>query len=205
VDTLLSLARARPGELTLLTLGPLTNLAAALARDAGSLRQLRELVVMGGAFREAGNVTPVAEFNVFADPEAARAVCASDLKMRWVPLDVTHRCRLRRAALAELPDTRRVRFARQITDFYMRHDAAALGEDACYLHDPLAMAAVVWPDLLRTESLVVDVEIDGRLTRGMTVADLRPGAARTDAVPNAQVCLEVDAEAFVSRFLERLP
>jgi inosine-uridine nucleoside N-ribohydrolase len=201
---LLHLAAARPGEINLIALGPLTNLAAALARDAETLRLLRRLVVMGGTFREPGNVTPMAEFNIFADPEAAQAVTRAGVPLTWVPLDVTHRCLLRPADLDALPPTPRVRFARDILGPITEFHARGHGEPACLLHDPLAVGAVLWPELIKTVPLRVEVETEGRLTRGMTVADFRPPGHRSPAVPNADVCLDVDAEAFVRRFLKRL-
>jgi purine nucleosidase/pyrimidine-specific ribonucleoside hydrolase len=203
-ETLLSLARERPGEVTLITLGPLTNVAEALRRDYAALRGLKQVVIMGGAFREPGNTGPVAEFNVFVDPEAAQAVCDAGLPLKWAPLDVTHRCLLREEHLERLPDTRPARFARHVTDFYIRYHVGGYGEAACFLHDPLAVGAVIWPELLRAVPLRVNVETDGRFTRGMTVADFRPPAYRSPSRPNSEVCLEVDADRFVSRFLERL-
>jgi purine nucleosidase len=200
-EAILSHAAARPGEITLIALGPLTNVAAALRRDRSRFRQLRRLVVMGGAFRVAGNATPVAEFNVFTDPEAAQAVCDSGVPQTWVPLDVTHRCVLRRDRLEALPDRPRTRFAQQITGLMMEHHALGYDELACFLHDPLAIGAVLWPELLRAFPLRIDVETGGEHTRGMTVADFRPPAYRACAPPNADVCLEVDAETFVARFL----
>jgi len=100
---LLSLAAARPQEITLIALGPLTNVAAALSRDAAGLRRLRRIVVMGGVFHEPGNATPVAEFNIFADPEAAQTVCDARIPLTWVPLDATHRCLLQSETLASSP------------------------------------------------------------------------------------------------------
>jgi purine nucleosidase len=86
----------------------------------------------------------------------------------------------------------------------MRFHKQAYGELACFLHDPLAVGAVLWPDLLRSVARRVDVEVAGRHTRGMTVADFRPDGYRSKTPPNGEVCLEVDADAFVDRFLARL-
>jgi inosine-uridine nucleoside N-ribohydrolase len=201
---ILNLAESRPGEVTLITLGPLTNLALAVDRNPASARQLREVVVMGGAFREPGNVTAVAEFNVWADPEAARAVCDSGLPLRWVPLDVTHRCMARAADLEALPDTPRARLVRHVTGHHMDFTLRADGQRGCFLHDPLAVGAVLWPELLRGVRRRVDVETAGRLTRGMTLADFRPEGRRPGDEPNAEICLEVDAESFIQRLLPRL-
>jgi inosine-uridine nucleoside N-ribohydrolase len=197
-----ALAEASPGEVTLITLGPLTNAAAALALRPGL--PLREIVVMGGAFREAGNVTPAAEYNIYVDPEAAQAVCGSEVPQRWIPLDATHRCLLRRSDLDGLPDTPSTRFCREALAFHFDFHHRGYGEWGCFLHDPLAVGAVIWPELLPTTPLRVGVETEGGMTRGMTLADLRPEAYRTGPPPNARVCLEVDGGEFERRFIERL-
>lgn len=203
-EAILSLVGSRPGEVTLVTLGPLTNVAAALHRDPATMRRVREVVIMGGAFREPGNTGPVAEFNIFVDPEAAQTVCDSGLPLRWVPVDVTHRCLLRRVPVEQLPDSPRARFAQAIADFYMEYHHSGYGEYACFLHDPVAVAAVVWPELFQTEPQRVDVELFGTHTRGMTVADFRPAAYRSFAQPNSVVALGVDHDTLVARIVERL-
>lgn len=203
-EAILSLVESHPDQITLVTLGPLTNVAAALQQCPATLRRLREVVIMGGAFREPGNTGPVAEFNLFVDPESAQAVCESGLPLRWVPLDVTHRCLLQQEHLATLADSARSRFARAVAEFYVNYHYEGYGEYACFLHDPVAVAAVVWPQLFRTESKRVDVETFGTLTRGMTVADFRPAAYRSPGLPNSRVCLDVDSGALVERIIRRL-
>jgi inosine-uridine nucleoside N-ribohydrolase len=191
VEFLLQTIRASPEPLTLIATGPLTNVARALQADGAVLRRLRGLTIMGGAIRVPGNVSPVAEFNFAVDPEAAAIVLASGLPITLVPLDVTEQVILTRAAVAprdgdgDLPT-----FVRAITaapmDFQQAHD----GVNGMYLHDPLAVATVLDPGLVRTTPLAVAVESRGVLTAGMAVADLRPGS-RTP--PTARVCLDVDA------------
>jgi len=205
VRALADLAAARPGELTIVALGPLTNVAAAIRECPEALAQVREIVIMGGAFQLAGNLGPVTEFNIAADPEAAKAVCDSGLPQRWIPLNVTEQCVLRRTELDALPDTRRARFTRDVIADYLGYHVAGYGEEACFLHDPLAVGAVIWPELLRCHSVRVDVETEGRVTRGMTLGDFRPPAYREARPANAFVALEVRAAEFVRRFLERLP
>ncbi|MFN3650556.1 MAG: nucleoside hydrolase [Armatimonadota bacterium] len=202
---ILRLARQHPGEVTLITLGPLTNLALALSRDRQAARLLREVVIMGGAFRVPGNTTPWAEYNVVVDPESAQAVCDSGIPLRWVPVDCTHRCVLRRDQLRPpSAPSLRSRFIREICEFTFGFHHRETGEWGCYLHDPLAVGAAIWPDLLRSVPLRVDVETRGRLTRGMTVADFRVGNFGPRPTPNSEVCLEVDADAFVERLLDRI-
>lgn len=205
VTSLLDHIRRRPGAITLVTLGPLTNLSRALQRDPVAFRKLRRIVIMGGAFRETGNASPVAEFNLFADPEAAQQVCESGVPQLWIPLDVTHHCLLRPADVESLEPSEAARFARAITHFYMEHHLQGFGERACILHDPLPVGLVLWPELvLRKVARRVDVETVGALTRGMSVADFRPGAHSERREPNAEICLEVDAGGFVRRFVDRL-
>jgi purine nucleosidase len=204
VTALISLIEAHPGEITLITLGPLTNLAEAIREAPRVMTRVHEVVVMGGAFREGGNTTAVAEFNIYVDPASAQLVCDSGLPIRWVPLDVTHRCKLTRQDLDRLPDTRRTRFVRHALDWYMQYHYQGFGEMAAFLHDPLAVGAAIWPELLRTRKLRVDVETSGAHTRGMTVADFRPIPHQHETPPNAQVALEVDSDEFVRRFLARL-
>lgn len=203
-QAMLSRIAARPDEVTLVTLGPLTNAAAAFRQDPETMRRVREVVIMGGAFCEPGNTGPVAEFNIFVDPEAAQEICDSGLPLRWIPVDVTHRCLLRQEQVERLEESPRARFARAIAGFYMDYHHSGYGEYACFLHDPVAVAAVIWPELFRTEALRVDVETTGTLTRGMTVADFRPAAYRTAAAPNSAVALGGDQETLVARIVERL-
>jgi purine nucleosidase len=178
--------------------------AAAFQQDPDTMLGVREVVIMGGAFRETGNTSPVAEFNIFADPEAAQVVCESGMRLRWTPLDVTQRCLLRPAHLDGLPETPRREFARAIASFYMDYHFRGYGEHACFLHDPVAVAAVIWPELFRSEPKRVDVEPFGALTRGMTVADFRRTANRTTVAPNSQVTLGVDHERLLERLVPRL-
>lgn len=204
------LVRARPGEITLVALGPLTNIAQFVQQDLQGARLLREVVVMGGAFGVAGNVTPVAEYNIYADVDAAQVVCDSGLSLRWVPVNITHRCVLLeeqvtgRLAGAPQMESPRLRMAQAISRDYLHHHWLGFGERACILHDPVAVGAVLWPELFHAKPFRVDVETYGRLTRGMTVADFRPGDHRDRSIPNALICLDVDHEAFVRRFVDRL-
>lgn len=204
VEALLTHARSRPGEITLITLGPLTNLAAALREDAEAVARFREIVIMGGAFREPGNTSALAEFNIFADPESAQTVCEAGLPLRWVPLDVTHRCLFRPEDLTRLPDTPRARFLRDITEFYMQYHVSGFGEEACFLHDPIAVASVVWPELVPSVPQRVNVEAFGQFTRGMTVADFRPCLDLPAITPNGQICLSIRADLMVERICARL-
>lgn len=207
VSAISRVAREQAGRLVYVQLGPATNLAAALHADPELPDYLRELVVMGGAFREAGNITPFAEFNVWADPEAAQTVCNSGIPIRWVPMDATHRCLLTEQDLLALPDRPRVRLAKAALRTYLEYHRTVEGIASCYLHDPLAVGSLLWPELLEWTDLRVDVELKGEYTRGMTVADFRRGRRSPPPTPNARVALGISAEAaalFKERFLDRL-
>ena len=192
------------GELVLVALGPLTNVAIALARDRERLARLSRLVVMGGAVRVPGNVTPAAEFNFFTDPDAVAAVLESGLRVEIVPLDVTRQVLLTRRALESAlgaSDGPRARFLRDITARALDRGEAERGMP---LHDPLAVGVALDRSLVGLEDLHVAMETDGRLTRGMSLADLRALPAGERPAPTCTVATSVDAARFLSLFLERV-
>ena len=186
---IIDLVGSHPGQIAIVALGPLTNIATAIRKDAATMSQVQELIVMGGSFNGQGNVTPVAEFNFYADPEAARVVVQSGLNLTVVGLDVTHRTILPRKSLeqAALPakvpgkvfDERTragadayARFLRDVTARWFDF-AESRGLDGAYLHDPLVMGVAIDPSFVRTETFLADVETTGELTQGMVVADRR--------------------------------
>ncbi|HZP36064.1 MAG TPA: nucleoside hydrolase [Methylomirabilota bacterium] len=194
-------------ELTLVALGPLTNLAAAAALDARRLARVGRVVVMGGAVAVPGNVTPAAEFNFYVDPDAAAQVLGLGLPLELVPLDVTGQVVLAQSVLRErlgrCPDDRVARFVLDFT----RH-GFAFGADheggGIVLHDPLAVAVALAPGLVTLEPMSVEVECDGRLTRGMSVADRRAIPSHRKRPPTCRVAVSVDREAVLRLFLDRL-
>ncbi|GAA3749312.1 purine nucleosidase/pyrimidine-specific ribonucleoside hydrolase [Spinactinospora alkalitolerans] len=194
-------ALAAPGELTLVALGPLSNVAAMLTLHPEAGPALREIVVMGGAAHCQGNITPAAEFNFFADPEAARLVLESGLPVRVVGLDVTRAALfpLERAdRLAALPGAAGAA-GTLLRGFVLRY-RERFGVAAVPVHDALAVAAVTHPGLLDFESGAATVECAGEVSRGALVADLRR-PERTRAV---RVALGVDAEGFTRLLADRL-
>ncbi|MBI2527560.1 MAG: nucleoside hydrolase [Candidatus Rokubacteria bacterium] len=205
-DLILETAGRFSGRLQLVTLGPLTNLALALRRDRRRLAGVARVVIMGGAVAVPGNVTPGAEFNFFVDPEAAAAVFQAGLPLEVVPLDVTRQGALRRADLdARLPQPRS-RVGRFLLDFTAHgfDFAAARGEDGIVLHDPLAVAVALDPSLVGFEALHVEVECEGRVTRGLSLADRRPIHPGSRRPTNCRVALAVDAPRVLALLLERL-
>jgi purine nucleosidase/pyrimidine-specific ribonucleoside hydrolase len=207
VSFLLQRIRSAPGELTLVALGPLTNLALAWRRDAPTFRQLSEVVIMGGAVTVPGNVTPVAEFNIYVDPEAAQIVFASGVPIRLIGLDVTERVRF----TAEMIDRSVRPLASRLAQFVLDCTAPTLTYSSqverrlgMAMHDPLAVGALIDPTLVQTEAMSVQVETAGMLTTGMLVADRRPQGPDRMAPANVRVALEVDAARFLEMFLHRL-
>jgi purine nucleosidase len=202
VSLLLETIRRCPGTLTLIATAPLTNIALAIRRDPETMRQLRALIVMGGAIRVPGNVSPVSEFNFATDPDAAAIVLGAGLPLTLVPLDVTERVILTRRLVEESSRGGAIQaFVRQITMATMAFHREHEGTDGMFLHDPLAVGVALDPSLVRQEPLGVAVETQGSLTAGMAVADLR---RRRRTAPTASVCLEVEADRFLDLFVKRV-
>ena len=198
------LARRNPREVTLLLLGPATNAALALRRDPVGFRVLRNIVMMGGAVSEPGNITATAEFNVYADPEAAREVIDCGVPVTMVGLDVTERASITRKFLdhrlraRDDPWARLVRcLVEQGFSFYQN----SRGWDGMFLHDPLAAAVALDKSLVQVRPMRVDIEVNGELTRGMVVAERRPGVKGGE---NTEVCVDVDVARFLELFTERV-
>lgn len=204
IDYLIEVSAARPGELTLVATGPLTNLAMALLQDPDVARRFAEIVIMGGAIIHPGNATPTAEANILSDPEAARAVFHAGGKITLVGLDVTMQTLLTPEAIAEMERSQSAacRDLGSATRFYLgAYQRMYPGISGCGMHDPLAVAVAADPTLVGTQAMYVDVETRGEISRGQTVGDRRFGAKAT---PNMNVCLTVDAPRFIRTFLERL-
>ncbi len=206
-EVLLDLLKRYPDELTLISLGPLTNLAEALLTDAKRVKRLREVVIMGGAIGVPGNITPAAEFNIFMDPYAAQRVFKSGLPIKLVPLDVTEKVCLRPMEIENLAQAMEEPLGSFLCDAtskvveYMRQ---VQGVEAILLHDPLAVGVAIDPYMVKTTLLHVEVETQACITQGMTIADLRPIRNDLEQPPNIQVALEVDTKLFLSFFKERL-
>ena len=184
-------------EVVLVPTGPLTNVALALERGLRAQR----IVLMGGAIAE-GNMTPAAEFNIWADPEAAQSVFRSGLPVTMIGLDVTHR------ALLTPPWAERFRaagrvgtFVAELVEFFKRYHERTYGWDGAPIHDAVALAQAFRPDLVRTEHVNVEVETESELCRGRTVVDRW---RRTERPPNADVGVDVDGDAFFELLLERV-
>jgi inosine-uridine nucleoside N-ribohydrolase len=184
-------------ETVLVPIGPLTNVA--LALDKGL--QPARIVLMGGAVAE-GNMTPAAEFNIWADPEAARRVFHSGIDVTMIGLDVTHGALLTPEWSERFRRAGRVgTFIAELVEFFKQYHARTYGWDGAPIHDAVAVAHVLRAGIVRTEHLNVEVETESDLCRGRTVVDRWH---RTDRAANAQVGLEIDPVAFFELLLERI-
>lgn len=194
---------AHPGEISLICVGPLTNLALALRLAPQIKDAIPEVVIMGGAIRHAGNTTPLAEFNTFCDPHAAHIIFHSGMAITLVPLDVTYQVKLTREHIQHLQRTPSpiTTFVADSTRFYMEFHDEYQKIDGCIINDPLALALAINPHFVDTERLYVDVDISGGVSMGKTFADF----FQLEKKPaNINVALKVNASAFIEFFLERV-
>ncbi len=204
VDFIISTLRAEAaGTVTLCPLGPLTNIAAAFRKAPDIIERVQEIVLMGGAYFEVGNITPAAEFNIYVDPEAAHEVLDSGVAITMMPLDVTHKALATRSRIDAFRalGTRVGTFTADMLDFFERFDVEKYGSEGGPLHDPCVIAYLIRPDLFSGRHINVEVEITSPLTLGMTVADWW---RVTDRPANAMFIGDVDAEGFFTLLTERL-
>ncbi|RMG32521.1 MAG: nucleoside hydrolase [Planctomycetota bacterium] len=204
---LADLVRQFPHRITLLTLGPLTNVALAQELEPQFFELLRELVCLGGSFQIGGDITAAAEFNILVDPESAAAVFARPATKTIVPRDVAERPEITferlNAIQARRANNPLWRLANELLPFALRAHHEELGREGFPLKEVTALAAIARPGLFERDSLPVDVELRGEITRGMTVFDIRPRIARQ---PNADVVIDVDEQGvldYFQRFLFR--
>src|SRR5437588_5765007 len=203
VDVIIEKIMGAPGEITLVAIGPLTNVALALRREPRIAQHVREVVIMGGALLVPGNDTPTAEFNIYCDPHAAHIVLHAGWPIRLVALDVTMLARMQREQVNTLTrgGSPVMSAIQQMLKFYFDVFGPLYGVAAFHMHDPLCLAAAFQPELLTWEPVYVDVELHGTLTLGETVAYF----GRRDAPsPNVLAAVGVDAERFIELFLTRV-
>ncbi|MFT5639848.1 MAG: purine nucleosidase, partial [Paracoccaceae bacterium] len=204
VDFIIETLRREPsGSITLCPLGPLTNIATTMQRAPDIIERIQEIVLMGGAYFEVGNITPAAEFNIYVDPEAADIVMKSGVPIVIMPLDVTHKAlttKPRVDAFRAL-NTRVGTAVAEFTDFFERFDIAKYGSQGAPLHDPCVIAYLLAPDLFEGRKINVEIETVSELTLGMTVADWW---GVTDRTPNALFIGDLDADGFYTLLTERI-
>jgi len=197
--------RAAPEEITIITLGPLTNVARAFQRDPGLASQVGRLIMMGGSVDCSGNITAAAEFNIFCDPQSARLVFRSATTKTLVPLDITSRFIMTFDQFDQLPDeTSRVgRLLRKILPFAFRSHRQELGLEGIYLHDAVAVLAATNPELFETTEMAADVETEGELTTGATIFDRRRRQVRQWR-PNMEVAVGMNLQGVKDAILKGL-
>jgi purine nucleosidase len=192
-----------PGEVTLCAFGPLTDIAMALVKAPAIGPRIREIVLMGGAFSEGGNITPSAEFNIYVDPEAADIVFTSGVPITVLPLDVTHQVLTTQERLDRFAaiGNRTGKTVADMLGFSQRFDLEKYGWKGAPLHDPCVIAYLIKPELFKGKAINVAIETASPLTRGMTVADWWGVSGRP---PNAFFIRDVDAAGFYDLLAERM-
>jgi len=198
-----TLRREAPGSVTLVPIGPLTNIAQAFRQAPDVIARVQRIVLMGGAYFEVGNITPAAEFNIYVDPEAASEVFGSGVPLTVVPLDVTHKALTSRdwvEQMRALPGRCGPAVAGW-TDFFERFDTAKYGSLGAPLHDPCTIAWLIRPQLFDGREINVEIETEGRWTTGMTVADWWRVSGRQ---PNALFLRDVDRDALFDLIRDRI-
>jgi purine nucleosidase len=197
-----------PNQITLIFVGRLTNLAGALAKDPMLPRKVRELVIMGGAIKVPGNVTPVSEANIAGDPEAAHMVFSAGFPLTMVGLDVTMKVYFTEKHLKNLvkkcdttdQNKKLALVVQEMLKYRFRgYHISNKKELGSPLHDPLAVGVAFHPTLVEKVPMSIEIETKGSLSYGATIADLRIGRAKN---PNAQVCMKVNHEKFLKHFME---
>ena len=202
-DFLIEKIMSSPGEITLVAIGPLTNIALAIRQEPRIVENVKEVFIMGGAIRHEGNTTMLAEFNTYVDPHAAHIVFHSGMPITLTPLDVTYECiflkdDLNRLLKINSPITK---FISDATRFYMEFHDEYQKIDGCVINDPLTMALTFMPEICDYQDLYVDVDLSGGVSMGNTFADFYK---MTKKPSNMKVALGVRPRDFMELFLERM-
>lgn len=199
-------AKEHGKDLTIVSLGPMTNLANAVSLNAEAIRGVKSIIQMGGVFYGYGNTTEFTEFNIFVDPEAADFVLDSGVKVRFVPLDLTERLFMPRNLIDMLmkksrrEDSSLMSLLRKATHYYVDYHRKTEKLNGCYLHDPIAMAAAIRPEWFRFVDSFIAVETRGDLTSGMTITDFRKKAKSR----NSQIGVAFDAVRFLRDLTDKV-
>ena len=203
IDFLIDKILSEPGEITLVAIGPLTNVAMAIRREPRIVSAVKELVIMGGAIHQEGNTTALAEFNTYVDPHAAHIVYHAGMPTTLVPLDVTYHCILTSEDVNRMReiDSPITKFVEDATRFYMEFHDEYQSIHGCVINDPLALALTFAPELCTYRQLHVDVDISGGISMGKTIGDFYNYQKKP---ANMKVALGVKPRKFMDLFLERI-
>lgn len=202
-DFLIEKIMSNPGEMTLVAIGPLTNVALALRQEPRIAKNVKEVFIMGGAIRHEGNTTPLAEFNTYVDPHAAHMVFHSGMPITLTPLDVTYDCIFLKEDLSRLLKTASpiTSFIADATRFYMEFHDEYQHIEGCVINDPMTMALTFMPEICDYQELYVDVDLSGGVSMGSTFADFY---RMTQKPANMKVALGVRPRVFMELFMERM-
>ena len=202
-DFLIERIMSNPGEITVVTIGPLTNVALAIRKEPRIVQAVKELFIMGGAIRHEGNTTPLAEFNTYVDPHAAHIVFHSGMPITLTPLDVTYDCILLSDDVARIKEVGSdiPAFIEDATRFYMEFHDEYQGIQGCVINDPLTLALTFAPELCDYEELYVDIDLSSGVSMGKTFADFYE---MTGKPANMRVALGVRPRDFIDLFVERM-
>ena len=203
IDFLIEKIMASPGEITLVAIAPLTNVALTIRKEPHIIEALKEIIIMGGAIRHEGNTTALAEFNTYVDPHAAQIVYQAGIPTTLVPLDVTYQCILRPGDVGRLQkiDSPITKFVADATRFYMEFHDEYQQIEGCVINDPLALALTFMPELCTYQELPVDVDLSSGISMGKTVADFYNYGKKP---ANMKVALSVRARDFMDLFVGRI-
>ena len=203
IDTIIELVHKFPNEITILAIGPLTNIALAILKDPSITTLIDRIVVMGGSIHFPGNMTPDCEYNVFCDPEAFDIVLRAGLDFTLVPLDVTYKCLFTKEHIGKMTEVRPAikKFIEDSTRFYMEFHDEYQSIEGCAINDPLAAAILIRPDLVELRDYYMTIELKGEHTKGKTSVD---HYKVLNKAANSKVAMEVDVEGFMNFFIERM-
>jgi inosine-uridine nucleoside N-ribohydrolase len=195
--------KADPGNISIICLGPLTNIARAIQRDAAFIENVDQLIIMGGSVAGIGNITTAAEFNIYCDPESAQQVFDAPVQKILIPLDITMQVHFTLDFLRELPDkTSRIgRFLREVLPHLYRNYRQRLGQESVHIHDVVALMQLLEPELFELVSMAGQVEVGGELSRGATLFDQR---SKRQWPNNMEVARVVDVTAVKQAVLRYL-
>ena len=202
-DYLIEQIMSHPKEITLVAIGPLTNVALALRKEPRFVENVKEVLVMGGAIQHAGNTTPLAEFNTFVDPHAAHVVFHAGMPITLTPLDVTYQCIFTADDLNRLMkiDSPITKYIADSTRFYMEFHDEYQSIQGCVINDPMTLALTLMPEICDYQNLVVDVDISTGVGLGNTFADFYNYEKKP---ANMRVAMGVRPRMFMEVFLERM-